>query len=101
MEKLDLQSKILVATGAINYLSNSIFTLNEQIRTIANKSSEKFLLEEIEKREEILVESVKQFGVIMENLGNCLNDCDGVCEIDSRITEEAFKIIVLGKDKIN
>lgn len=36
----------------------------------------------------------------MERLGNYMNNCDLICPIDVRITEEAFQILFHGKDNV-
>lgn len=99
---LDPLSKILVATSAINYLSNALYSVNKDIKTIVhlNPDQREIFENSILQREDVLFDTVKKLGVIMEQLGNILNDHDSICKIDRRITDEAFKIIIHGKDNI-
>lgn len=101
-EKLDPLSKILVATGAINYLSNCLYSVNRDIKSVVhNNPRQREILEPgILQREDVLFSTVKKLSVIMEELGNILNAHDSICQIDERVTDEAFKIVVHGEDNI-
>lgn len=102
MEKLDSFSKIIVATSAINYMANSLSTVNQQVKMVAHlRPEEKHIFEDgIKAKDEALADAVKKLGEIMEELGNCINNCDAICEIDERVTKEAFAIILHGKDDV-
>ncbi len=57
--------------------------------------------EGIKEKDAILEETVKKLGIIMEDLGNLINNCDAISPIDERVTKPAFDIIVHGKDDVN
>ncbi len=103
-KKLDSFSKIIVATSAINYMANQLSAVNEQVKMIAathKGGGDMGVFEDsINAKDEALAEAVKKLGEIMEELGNCINNCDATCRIDERVTKEAFNIIVHGKDNI-
>lgn len=107
MEKLDSLSKIMLATGAINYMAVSIDSVNEQIKMtkLAYKGKEKEFDdihgEGIQSRNEVLAETVKELGAIMEKLGNLINNQDALCPLDQYVTTPAFNVIVQGKDDVN
>jgi|SRR6185503_11420550 len=101
-EKLDNFSKVLVATSAINYLANTLWEVNNQTKTTLHLyPAEKHIFEHgIKYKDEVLAETVKKLGQIMEELGECLNSCDASCEIDNRVTTPAFDIVLRGKDSV-
>lgn len=94
--KLDSLSKILIATGQINYMAASLFSVNTQIRMIPDEDG--VHKDGIEDREAALQETVKELGQIMEKLGNCINRWDCICNIDERVATVPFNIIIHGKD---
>lgn len=97
-EKLDSISKILIATGTINYLANLMFLLNKEMKMLVGKNE--IHTEGIVEKDKLLENTVKKLGEIMEELGDCLNKYDAVMPIDERITSEAFKIMH-GDDSVN
>lgn len=98
MEKLDSFSKIIVATSAINYMANSLSTVNQQMKMIPDEKG--YHADGIKQKDELLNSVVNKLGDIMEELGNCINNCDAICPIDERVTSEAFAIILHGKDDV-
>lgn len=101
-EKLDSLSKILVATSAINYMANTLFSVNQQMRQVVHLKPE---LEKVhgsgmDYRDSLLANTVVKLGQIMEELGNCMNEQDCISPIDVRITKEAFSIILEGNDDV-
>lgn len=94
--KLDLFSKILIATGQINYMAASINGANEQIKFIPDK--EKIHAEGIAQREECLAKVVKMLTPIMEEMGNLINAQDCICHIDTRVSQVPFEILIHGMD---
>jgi hypothetical protein len=84
-QKLDSLSKILIATGQINYMAASIDSVNEQIKMIPDK-------------QELLAEVVTKLGAIMEDMGNLINGQDCICHIDERVSKVPFEIIIHGMD---
>lgn len=98
-DKLDSLSKIMLATGAINYMACSIDSVNEQIKTIPDLR--KVHEEGIKQRDEMLFKVWGKLGDIMEEMGDLINMQDCLCPIDVRATREAFNIVVSGKDDVN
>lgn len=103
IERLDPLSKIIIATFAINYMANLMFTVNKEMKIILPKIEDKnkFIENGITDRDTTLNEVVKKLGEIMDQLGNCINNDDAACEIDERVVKEAFEIIVHGNDFVH
>lgn len=97
MEKLDTYSKILLATQSINYMANTVNSVNEQIKMIPVKSQT--IGDGITGRDNALFSVEKQLLKIMEELGDFMNANDISSDIDIRITKEAFSILH-GNDNI-
>lgn len=95
-QKLDSLSKILIATGQINYMAASIDSVNEQIKMIPDK--QEFHAGGIKERDELLAEVVTKLGAIMEDMGNLINGQDCICHIDERVSKVPFEIIIHGMD---
>lgn len=105
IERLDSMSKILVATGAINYMAQTLNACNEQIKMIHDATKSKLpdsaeaLKHGIEGRDRALLKVAKDLGKIMEFIGNVLDGQDAVTQIDIRVTKAAFKIMQ-GEDEV-
>jgi hypothetical protein len=105
-QKLDSFSKILMATGAINYMAASIDSVNTEIKMMRptyNKAIPDMNFEDvhgkgIEARDEILAETVVKLSAIMEELGNLINGQDALCAVDIFATKAAFEVVVHGHD---
>lgn len=97
-QKLDNISKIMLATGSINYMATAINSVNEQIKMVPDP--EGYHKEGIETRDQLLARTVKRLGNIMEELGNLMNNQDCIAPIDVRATTPAFEIILHGKDDV-
>jgi len=97
--KLDNLSKIILATGAINYLAVSLDSVNEQIKMIPDK--EGTFEHGIQARDNLLFETWGKLGDIMQDLGNLINGQDCLTPIDIRVTKEAFNVVIHGKDNVN
>ena len=95
-QKLDSLSKIIIATGQINYMAVSIDSVNEQIKFIPDK--EGVHKKGIEARNEILSQTVTKLAAIMEELGDFINNTDCICHIDTRVAKVPFEILIAGKD---
>jgi hypothetical protein len=95
-QKLDSLSKIIIATGQINYMAVSIDSVNEQTKFIPDKDG--VFKESIKERDEILAETVAKLAAIMEDLGNLINNQDCICHLDTRVAKVPFEIIIEGKD---
>ena len=91
-QKLDSLSKILIATGQINYMAASIDSVNEQIKMIPDKQG--FHADGIKERDELLAKVVTKLGAIMEDMGNLINSQDCICHIDVRVSKVPFEIII-------
>lgn len=98
-EKLDSLSKILVATGAINYMAAQIYTVNDQMKFIPDKDG--IHKEGIRVKDEVLAQAVIKLSEIMEDLGDLINAHDCISPIDEYITTPAFDIIVQGNDDVD
>lgn len=102
MEKLDNFSKIILATGTINYLANQVYSVNQQMKQVVHASpANKPIFEEgIKHKDEVLENAIVRLKIIMEELGNCLNNCDAVQPIDVRVMTAPFDILCNGKDDV-
>jgi hypothetical protein len=92
-QKLDSLSKILIATGQINYMAASIDSVNEQIKMIPDENG--YHAEGIKKRNELLAETVISLTAVMKKMGSLI-DC--ICTIDARVAQVPFEILVEGMD---
>jgi hypothetical protein len=105
-QKLDSLSKILLATGAINYMAASIDSVNEQIKmmkptykkAVPDLDFDEVHGEGIKARDELLAEVVADLAPILEKMGNLINGQDAICAIDEYITAPAFNVILHGHD---
>lgn len=98
-QKLDSLSKIILATGAINYMAAGIDSVNEQIKMIQPPADMKDVFADgIKGRDAVLAKAVKQLAQVMEDLGNYMNNNDCLCPLDVRVTEDAFNVIIGGQD---
>lgn len=95
--KLDSFHKILIATGQINYMAASLDSVNSEIKTIPDPQG--VHRDGIEDRKKALAETVEKLTVVMNNLGDCINRWDCLCEIDQRVAKVPFEIMVEGKDE--
>lgn len=95
-QKLDSLSKIIIATGQINYMAVSINSVNEQTKFIPDSNG--VHKEGIEARDEILSEMVAKLTAIMEEVGDFINNADCICHIDTRVAAAPFEILVHGMD---
>lgn len=98
-EKLDNLSKILLATGAINYMASAVDSVNEQMKFVPDP--EGVHKPGITERDDILQQTWIKLGEIMENLADVMNSHDCICPIDVRATKAAFDIIIHKKDDVN
>lgn len=97
-EKLDSFSKILLVTHAINYMTNQIHTVNEQIKMIP--TTDKSIKEGIETRTLFLKQTSESLYKIMEDVGDFMNDTDIGCTIDEKVISPIFKIMQ-GEDNVD
>lgn len=109
MEKLDSLSKILLATGAINYMASQIDGVSQQTKMLKMAYKAKPDLgdfdgihgEGIKAKDELLAEVVQRLASIMEDMGNLINGHDCLCPIDQYATTAPFMIVVQGKDDVD
>ena len=97
-EKLDSFSKILIATGQINYMASSINSVNMQIKTVSDDKGT--FKHRIDQRDKALADAVCKLGEVMEDLGDLINVQDCISPIDERVSNVPFEIIIHGKDEI-
>lgn len=94
--KLDSLSKILIATGQINYMAASIDSVNEQIKFIPDENG--FHKDGIKEKDECLSDVALRLAAIMEDMGNLINSWDCICHIDERVSKVPFEILIHGED---
>lgn len=99
-QRLDSFSKILIATGQINYMASSIDGVNEQIK-ISGLGEKDVHKEGLQQRERVLSEVVRDLSKVMNKLGDIINSHDCICAIDMRIAKIPFEIIVSGMDEVD
>ncbi len=97
-EKLDYFSKILLATGQINYMASIVDGVNNEIKWLPNQDG--ILSAGISEREEVLKSIVDDLTNTLEKLGDLMNGQDMCKPIDERITAPAFHILVHGEDEL-
>jgi len=109
-EKLDLFSKILLATSTINYMASSLNAVNEQYKVALaaecideednglSKNILTTLVAEQDKKLEALTNGLID---MIRDFGSYLNKKDCVCAIDARIYKAPSEILVEGKDEVN
>lgn len=90
--RLDFQSKILVATSAIAYMSHQVCQVLADKRLFSGVTGG-FIDESIQADEKVLTDVVAVLGDVMQILGDYMNDTDITSELDAKVTERAFKII--------
>lgn len=96
--KLDSFNKILLATGAINYMASGINGVNLQMVCLPDPNG--YHKDGIQSRFEILKEVEGDLFKIMEKLGDYMNDTDCITPIDVRATKEAFDIVSGDNDNV-
>lgn len=96
MQKLDSFSKILIATGQINYMAASIDSVNQQMKFIPDEKN--VHAGGIEARDILLEQTVKKLTEVMNDLGEIINAHDCICAIDVRVSKVPFEILIEGKD---
>lgn len=95
-QKLDSFSKILIATGQINYMASMINGVNEQMKFIHDEKG--IHAAGIKEKDEKLSEVVEKLSAIIDDMGNLINSHDCVCEIDERVSKVPFEILIHGMD---
>ncbi len=88
-----LSTKILIATGTINYLASAINGCSEQIKVIKGEGFKELtdkLDDDLEKAKVLLTQA-------MEVLGNSLPE---TCAIDQYVTAPAFMVVMHGHDEV-
>jgi hypothetical protein len=95
-QKLDSLSKILIATGQINYMAASIDSVNEQIKMIPDENG--YHAEGIKQRNELLAETVISLTEIMKKMFSLIVNQDCICTIDDRVSQVPFEILIEGMD---
>lgn len=101
-QRLDAFSKILLATGQINWMANSLNGVIADYRMVTSASdgkSQNLIKEFLKDKEAFMDEVVGALSKIMEDLGDYLNNGDMVSEIDIRVGKAPFDILH-GKDEV-
>lgn len=94
-EKLDSFSKILLATGTINYLASIIEEVNKDMKVFASPGN--VHAAGVQRREAALETALYHLKEVMEALGNAMNE---VCPIDQYVTTPAFNVLIHGHDDV-
>lgn len=98
MEKLDVQSKILLATQTINWMANALYPTSQQIKLIPDPDG--IHQPSIIAMDNVLADSLAKMVQICEDMGNVMNAFDCISEIDVRVTDPAMKILISGQDEV-
>lgn len=98
MENLDYFSKILIATGNINYVANALSTLLAQRKTFTGDN--RAFKETNAEMEAELADTVEQLSGIYERLLDYMDDQDAVCQIDVRLSKVPYEILIEGMDEV-
>lgn len=97
-QKLNSFSKILLATGTINYLASMIEGVNSEMKMMPGFTSLGSVHKEgIEQRDKDMDEALALLEQAMEILGNSLNE---QCAIDIYVTTPAFNVLIHGHDDV-
>lgn len=94
--KLDAFSKILLATQSINYMAASLNGVMQS--KSASASTHPIVVDSIKQDETQIYKTLQSLTVIMENLGDYINDIEAISLIDVKITAAAFDILIHGND---
>lgn len=97
-QKLESIAKIMLATGAINYMASCVSGVNEQIKFVPDP--EGYHKQGIIDKDNLLNEVKDNLYTIMEKLGDYMNNTDCISPIDVRATEQAFAIVSGEKDDV-
>lgn len=97
--KLDSLSKILIATGQINYMAATIDAVTIPLECMGDDSMIK--REMMQGNHDVLKEAVQDLSEIMEKIGNYINNRDIICAIDVRVSKVPFEILISGMDDTN
>ena len=96
--KLDQQSKILLATQTINYLSHQLYGLNRQLKFIGD---DPVMAERIKENEKVLNGTVERLSRLVEDLSNYMNGIDAVNPIDAKVALAANRILLFNQDDVD
>lgn len=100
-QKLDNFSKILLATGQINYMASSIDGVTSDIRSLSRDPKydpRGWHKSRAEANDRVLGETVRKLAKIMEEMGNYINACDIICPLDERVAKVPFEIVISEMD---
>lgn len=90
-ERLDSFSKILIATGQINYMASSIDGVQKQIVCLPDENG--YHKDGIEERRRLLEITVRRLTSIAQEMGEFINSRDMLCPIDIRVSKVPFEIL--------
>jgi len=98
-EKLDNQSKILLATAQIAFMTKTIESA--RVNLISGSPEKDSVPGKLAAdHEEFLNSIVAELSVLMEEIGDHMNGHDMICRIDERISAAPFAILVHGQDDV-
>ncbi len=97
-QKLDTFSKIILATGSINYLASMVEGVNSEMKMTPGFMSEGSVHKEgVDKRDKDMDEALALLEQVMGKLGNSLEE---QCAIDIYVTTPAFNVLIHGHDDV-
>lgn len=104
IEKLDNLSKVLLATGTINYMAAGLDRIIQNVIVVPDKQfgedATNFLTKSHKAKEERMEELVKDLSTVVENIANYMNSIDAVCAIDIRATKVPCEILLHDMDEV-
>lgn len=98
-QRLESIAKIMMATGAINYMACALNDVNEQMKFVPDKDG--YHLPGIQAKDQLLADTATALAAIMNKLGDMMNAHDCLCPIDIYATQAAFDVLVQGNDDVN
>lgn len=100
-ERLQKISKIMLATGTINYLATHIHTINSEMRVTNLAYEDSPHSETIHDQEQTLTKTLLHLEKAMDELADYMEAYDCLMPIDIAFTHVPFSIISGGMDEVN
>lgn len=97
MERLDNFSKILLATGQINFVANTLKSVINGYKTLPVTDFSKTAISD---HEEKLAGVLGELTMTLQSLADYMNDGSMVCQIDERVSSAASEILFFDMDEV-
>ncbi|SKA30111.1 hypothetical protein SAMN04488128_103224 [Chitinophaga eiseniae] len=95
--------KIILACNNIQWANARIAALQTEMRhhkyTMERDEHRSTMDEIITRNESTLQRALSSLAPVLEDLGNYLNDCDAVAQLDIRALRVGNEVVLLGKDE--